>query len=115
MRVVIDNNLPRSLARLLTADGIEAVHVIDLDLGGATDHMVRASFSGEPIIFLSRDGDFWSAHPSNWVVIWIALHNPTLAQLKGPMLLSLTRLIPTLRSGQKVLLAADQIRIFSAP
>ena len=115
MKVVVDNNLPRSLSRLLAEAGLDATHVWDMDLSQATDQMLRERFAGASIIFVSRDGDFWSQHPPEWTVVWIALHNPTLAQLKGPILLSLTRLIPTLRSGQQVLLAADQIRMFSAP
>ena len=47
-------------------------------------------------------------------VIWIALHNPTLAQLKEPICRRLVQLIPTLRPGQRVLLANDQIKIFGA-
>lgn len=112
MTVVVDNNLPRSLAHRLTAAGVQAVHVIDVGLDAADDEAVRGRFAHEAIIFLSRDGDFWSHHPREWAVVWIALHNPTLAQLRGPICLHLVRLIPALRPGQRVLLAADQVRIF---
>ena len=112
MKVVIDNNLPRSLARVLAAAGIEAVHVYDLGLANASDRMLRQRFSDEPVVLLSRDDDFWVDHPSGWDVVWLALHNPTLAQLKGPIAHTLKQIIPQLRPGQRVLFAADQLRIF---
>ena len=112
MKVVIDNNLPMSLARLLGAAGGEAVHIHALGLANASDHALRRHFAGEQMIFVSRDDDFWVDHPSEWAVIWIALHNPTLAQLKGPVARVLVHIIPQLRPGQRVLFAADQVRIF---
>ena len=114
MKVVVDNNLPRSVSRLLAESGLEAVHVGELGLSQATDQTLRQRFAGESVVFVSRDGDFWSQHPPGWAVVWIALHNPTLAQLKGPICRLLVRLIPTLRSGQRVLLANDQIKVFGA-
>ena len=112
MRVVVDNNLPQSLARLLAQDGIDAVHIIDIGLADVSDRVLRERLGDQPIILLSRDADFWVEHPSPWAVVWIALHNPTLAQLKGPIAHLLAQVLPTLRSGQRVLLAADQVRIF---
>ena len=112
MKVVVDNNLPRRISRLLAESGLEAVHVGELGLSQATDQALRRRFAEEPVIFVSRDGDFWSQHPSGWAVVWIALHNPTLTQLRGPICRRLVQLIPTLRSGQRVLLANDQIKVF---
>ena len=83
MKVVVDNNLPRSLADLLTQNGIEATHVLDLGLADASDEILRKRLVNQDIILLSRDDDFWKHSPPNWMVVWIALHNPTLAQLKG--------------------------------
>ena len=71
MTVIVDNNLPRSLSRLLKASGIEATHVGDLGLSQATDQTLRERFATESIIFISRDGDFWSSHPPTWGVIWV--------------------------------------------
>jgi predicted nuclease of predicted toxin-antitoxin system len=112
MRVVVDNNLPRSLARLLGQSGIEAAHVLDLGLANVSDRVLRERLAGAPVIFLSRDDDFWVDYPHGWAVVWVALHNPTLAQLKDPIARTLARLIPDLRPGQRVLFAADQVRVF---
>lgn len=114
MNVIVDNNLPRSLARVLSVSGSEAAHVIDPGLSQATDQQLRARFAAQPIVFVSRDGDFWLQHPAAWAVVWIAIHNPTLAYLRGPVSHQLSALIPTLTSGQRALLAADQVRVFGA-
>jgi predicted nuclease of predicted toxin-antitoxin system len=66
MKVVVDNNLPRSVSRLLAESGLEAVHVGELGLSQATDQMLRQRFAGESVIFVSRDEDFWSQHPPRW-------------------------------------------------
>jgi len=112
MKVVIDNNLPRSLARLLTQNGIEAIHVIDQELSDVSDDVLRKTFAKQEIVFVSRDADFWTNHPPDWAIVWIAIHNPTLAQIKESIYKKLTKVIPTLQPGQRVLLATDQIRIF---
>lgn len=112
MKVVIDNNLPRSLARLLTQRDIQAIHVVDVELSDASDETIRKAFFEKTIVFVSRDADFWLNHPPQWAVIWIAIHNPTLAQIKGRICQEIVQIIPTLHSGQRVLVAADQIRIY---
>ncbi len=112
MKVVVDNNLPRSIASRLAQAGLAAIHVLDLELGGATDEQVRRRFAEESIVLLTRDEDFWTHRPSQWVIIWIALHNPTLAQLCGPIAHVSIDVIPKLQPGHRVLFAADQVRIF---
>lgn len=115
MKVVLDNNLPKSLARLLVERGFEAAHVRELGLSGASDTELRRHLAGEQIVFVSRDGDFWLNHPEDWAVIWVALHNPTLALLKGPVCEALAGLLSDIRSGDRLLIASDQIRRFGAP
>lgn len=112
MKVVIDNNLPWSLARLLSHHDIDAMHVIDQELSDVSDDVLRKTFAEQDIVFVSRDADFWINHPPHWAIVWIAIHNPTLAQIKGSIFNKLAKLIPALKPGQRVLLATDQIRIF---
>ncbi|MBI3319249.1 MAG: DUF5615 family PIN-like protein [Candidatus Omnitrophica bacterium] len=45
MKVVVDNNLPRRISRLLAASGLEAVHVGELGSSPATDQALRQPFS----------------------------------------------------------------------
>lgn len=115
MKVVLDNNLPKSLAQLLVERGFEAVHVREMGLSAASDAELRRRLADEQIIFVSRDGDFWLNHPDGWAVIWVALHNPTLVLLKGPVCEALAGLLSGLRPGDRILVAADQVRRFSVP
>lgn len=115
MKVVLDNNLPRSLGRLLVEHGFEAVHVREIGLSGASDAELKNRLAGEQIIFVSRDGDFWLNHPEGWAVVWVALHNPTLAVLKGPVCEALSGLLSDLHPGDHILVAADQVRRFGVP
>jgi predicted nuclease of predicted toxin-antitoxin system len=112
MKVVVDNNLPYSLAALLRTSKIDAIHVIDANLADVDDDVLRKHFAEDTIIFLTRDNDFWINHPTHWSIVWLALHNPKLAEIRGPIYRTLSELVPTLRQGQKVLIATDQIRIF---
>lgn len=115
MKVVLDNNLPKSLARLLAERGFEAAHVRELGLSGAPDAELRSRLAAEQIVFISRDGDFWLNHPEGWAVIWVALHNPTLALLKGPVCEALAGLLSDIHPKDRLLVASDQIRRFDVP
>lgn len=115
MKVVFDNNLPQSLARLLAERGFETAHIRELDLSSASDTELRSRLADERIVFVSRDADFWLNHPQSWAVVWVALHNPTLALLKGPVCKALAELLPGLHSGDRLLIASDQIRRFGVP
>jgi predicted nuclease of predicted toxin-antitoxin system len=60
MRYLVDENLSRHLPSLLSASGIEAVHVLDRGLGSASDEEV-ASFADEGgYCVISSDDDFAS-------------------------------------------------------
>lgn len=69
MRVVVDNNLPYSLARRLSQAGLTAIHVLDLGMASVADHVLRERLAGEAIVFLSRDDDFWLEHPPQWAIV----------------------------------------------
>lgn len=52
------------------------------------------------IVFVSRNEVFWNNHPPPWAIVWIAIHNPILAQNKELTFKILTGVIPTLEPGQ---------------
>jgi predicted nuclease of predicted toxin-antitoxin system len=112
--VVVDNNLPISLAKALSQKGFEATHVLDVGLGSAPDQILRERFRKTELVFVTRDNDFWMQRPAGWAVVWLALHNPTLAQIRGPIADLLAARIPSLKPGQRLLVAADQTRLFEA-
>ena len=59
MRFLVDNQLPRSLARFLAGKGHEATHVLDLDLGHLTpDGKIWEYASSHSYVVVTKDADF---------------------------------------------------------
>ena len=58
MRFVVDENLPPSLAKLLTASGHDAVHVRDMEAARAPDSVVMSRAPTEDRVIVSADTDF---------------------------------------------------------
>jgi predicted nuclease of predicted toxin-antitoxin system len=59
VRFLIDNQLPRALARFLKEKGHEAVHVLDLDLGHLTpDSKIWEYAAAHAYIMVTKDSDF---------------------------------------------------------
>jgi predicted nuclease of predicted toxin-antitoxin system len=58
MRLLLDQGLPRSTARLLAERGIDAVHVADLGLATATDEDILARAGADRRIVVTLDADF---------------------------------------------------------
>ena len=52
MKVVLDNNLPKSLTRLLAERGFEALHVRELGLSNASDVELRNHLADEQIVLV---------------------------------------------------------------
>lgn len=58
MRFLIDNNLSPLLADALKAAGHDAVHLRDLGMQAATDHVVLEHTRADDRILVSADTDF---------------------------------------------------------
>jgi predicted nuclease of predicted toxin-antitoxin system len=59
MKFLVDAQLPRRLARLLTAQGHDAIHTLDLPRRNLTpDDDLRAICAREDRIFVSKDAEF---------------------------------------------------------
>ena len=103
MKLLIDNNLPVSLAIRLrkTAAGHDVQHIYDLGLQAHSDTQLMARWHHDNIIWVSRDEDFWLTAPANWAIVWVACHNPRLSFLRdtvAPLIAAnLTRLTPGAR------------------
>lgn len=54
-RFLIDEDLPRSLAADLQSAGLEAVHAVDVALGGRPDVLVRELAAASSRILVTRD------------------------------------------------------------
>jgi len=59
VRFLIDNQLPRKLARFLAGKGHEATHVLDLDLGHLTpDAKIWEYAASHSCVVVTKDADF---------------------------------------------------------
>lgn len=58
MKFLVDENLSPRVAALLRSGGVAAIHVLDYDLGGASDADVSASATAEGRAVISSDSDF---------------------------------------------------------
>jgi predicted nuclease of predicted toxin-antitoxin system len=60
VKVLLDENFPLGLVRVLRADGLEVDHIITLAWRGASDTRIRQRLTDSELIFLTQDEDFLS-------------------------------------------------------
>ncbi|MBI2059219.1 MAG: DUF5615 family PIN-like protein [Nitrospirae bacterium] len=113
MKIIVDNNLPASLAHLIRSAGFDASHVVEIGMGSASDAEIRRKYDQENIIFVSRDSDFWFQRPKGWSVAWISVHNPTLAQLRGPIAQRLKEALPRMTPGSRMMVTEQAVVFYS--
>ena len=58
MKVLLDENFPLGLLRVLQADGLQVEHIITLNWRGASDTRIRERLSDKNVVFLTQDDDF---------------------------------------------------------
>ena len=58
MKFLVDNQLPKALARFLASRGVDCQHVLDLELGEATDASIWDYASRNDCVVISKDEDF---------------------------------------------------------
>lgn len=60
MKVLLDENFPLGLVRVLEADGLKVDHIITLGWRGAADARIRQRLTDRDLVFLTQDDDFLS-------------------------------------------------------
>jgi predicted nuclease of predicted toxin-antitoxin system len=60
VNVLLDENFPLGLVRVLEADGLRVDHIITLGWRGAADARIRQRLAERELIFLTQDDDFLS-------------------------------------------------------
>lgn len=60
MKFLVDNHLPTALARFLASRGVDCFHVLDIDLGTATDATIWEYAGRNDYVVVSKDEDFLS-------------------------------------------------------
>ena len=58
MKILLDENFPLGLVRVLEADGLSVEHIITLEWRGASDARIRTRLSAADVLFLTQDEDF---------------------------------------------------------
>ncbi len=58
MKILLDENFPLGLARVLQADALHVEHIITLGWRGASDSQIRGRLSDSDLVFLTHDDDF---------------------------------------------------------
>ncbi|MEY2414001.1 MAG: hypothetical protein QOD84_2607 [Acidobacteriaceae bacterium] len=102
---LVDNQLPIALARFLASRGVECQHVVDLDLGGASDAAIWKYANRNDCVVISKDEDFlYMANiPSAKArLIWVRFGNCRTKTL----LAGVERLWPRIEAGLK---AGDRV------
>ena len=105
MKFLVDNQLPAALARFLASRGVECQHVLDLNLGGATDAAIWEHASRNDCVVISKDEDFLylaNASSAKARFVWIRFAN---CRTKA-LLAAVERLWPKIEAGLK---AGDRI------
>ncbi len=80
MLFLVDAQLPPALARWLTAQGHEAIHVLDLGMLEAGDRMIWAEAQRLGAIVISKDEDFVhlrTLNPDGPALVWVRFGNTT--------------------------------------
>lgn len=62
MRCLVDEQLPVALARWLTAQSVEGIHVKDIGLQNATDQRIWAEAITLDAVIVTKDDDFVLLH-----------------------------------------------------
>ena len=105
MRFLVDNQLPRALARFLAGRGIQCEHVVEAGLGEASDVGIWRYAAEHALVLISKDEDFLylATQPGATVqVVWVRLGNCR----KGELLAAFDCLWPRI---QQCLEAGDRV------
>jgi predicted nuclease of predicted toxin-antitoxin system len=106
MRFLVDAQLPRALARWLTAKGHEAEHVDDCGLGQASDEVIWERATSVRAVIVTKDADFAQRKaligygPS---IVWVRLPNTRRQDLLAYFAAILPDLLRALESGETLI------------
>jgi predicted nuclease of predicted toxin-antitoxin system len=54
VKFLVDNQLPSALARFLASRGVDCLHVLDIDMGAATDVAIWEYAAGTIVLLSAR-------------------------------------------------------------
>ncbi len=120
MKFLIDNNLSPLLADALKAAGHDAVHLRDLRMQAATDHVVLEHARADERILVSADTDFGgllarSGASTPSVILIRRLSGRRAAEQAAIILANLDQVAEDLTAGAIVVLHEDSLRVRRLP
>ena len=120
MKFLIDNNLSPLLADALKAAGHDAVHLRDLRMQAATDHVVPEHARADERILVSADTDFGgllvrSGASTPSVILIRRLSGRRGAEQAAIILANLDQVAEDLTAGAIVVLHEDSLRVRRLP
>ena len=106
MKFLVDNQLPLALSRWIKAQGVDAVHVIDLGFSEKEDLYLWQFATREERIVVSKDEDFFNLanrpHDKGRL-LWCRLGNFRKGELIRQFEGAWPEIIETFKSGQRII------------
>ena len=97
MKLLVDNQLPLALARFLTDNGFDCLHVQDIGMEASDDRDIWELAKSEQIVIVTKDEDFPlmadRQEVSSPQVLWVRMGNCR----KATLLATFSALLPDLR------------------
>jgi predicted nuclease of predicted toxin-antitoxin system len=106
VKFLVDNQLPGALARFLASRGVDCQHVLDLDMGGASDSEIWEHASKDDSVVISKDEDFLylaKAPEARARLIWVRLGNCRTKALLAAVERMWQRIEAALKSGDRII------------
>lgn len=105
MNFLVDNQLPRVLARFLAQHGHRATHVLDLGLDEASDRALWSHARRHDVVLVSKDEDF--VHIANRQgdagrLVWVRIGNCRKQALLETFDRALPRIVAALEEGYRI-------------
>ena len=105
MKFLVDNQLPRELARWLVTQGHDAQHVLDRGQGQTDDRQLWSEALAEDRVMVSKDEDFFilAMHvDDSGRLLWLRIGNCRTAALIASFEKSLPAILDAFQSGQRI-------------
>jgi len=106
VKFLVDNQLPAALARFLASRGVDCQHVLDIDLGDASDAEIWDHASRSNGVVISKDEDFLylaNAPSAKARLIWIRLGNCRTKALLAAVERLWSRIETGLNAGDRII------------
>ena len=102
MTLLVDAQLPPALVGWLLRRGLDAYHVADVDLAGASDVEIARYAEHHKLTIISKDADFTSLrNPDRFGLIWLRCGNITNPKLVAWLQPRWSAILKMLNDGER--------------